>query len=95
MIDDTLAKLEDRIHAVESRGDGSRKELLALVAELRAELGAISETHADDAAALAHHVREAGSGGRVEDSIRSFESTHPKIVGLVRSLMNTLADAGI
>ena len=101
MIEDTLRKLEERIRASESAGDGARGDLLALVAELRSEFAEVAESHGEDAAAIAAHTeRIAGDDkgpatGAVADSMLEFESAHPRITGLLQSLMRTLADAGI
>lgn len=96
MIDETLSKLQARIRAAEGTSDSNRQELLELVAELRSELAAISETHTDDAARLAEHTHAAAEGAHgVEDAMMEFETAHPKIVGLVRSFLHTLAEAGI
>ncbi len=97
MIEETLRTLEERIRSAEGPGDPEREGLLGLVAELRSELAALSETHAEDAAHLAEHARDAGAapGTAIEDSVRDFETRHPRVTGLVRSLLQTLADAGI
>ncbi len=36
-----------------------------------------------------------GRAADVEDALLEFESAHPRMVGIFRSLMRTLADAGI
>jgi len=110
MIEETLRKLEERIQSSKRTGDGTRTELLALVKDLRTEFAAVAETHGEEAAAIAQRAQEAtrdgtvrGSGeptadGRaadVEDALLEFESAHPRMVGIFRSLMRTLADAGI
>jgi len=95
MIEDTLRKLEERIRSSERTGDGTRDELLELVAELRTEFAAVAEASHEDAAAIAEHAGHAAQGGPVADSMLEFESAHPRVVGLLQSLMRTLADAGI
>jgi hypothetical protein len=95
MIEDTLRKLEERIRASERTGDGTRTELLELVAELRTEFDAVARTSHADAAAIAEHAGQAAAGGPVADSMLEFESAHPRVVGLFQALMRTLADAGI
>ena len=98
MIEDTLRRLEERIEASEKTGDGTRRELLALVAELRREFADVAASHGDEAAAIAAHAdrteRSSAVSG-VEESMLEFESAHPKVVGLFHSLMRTLADAGL
>jgi len=97
MIDETLKRLEQRIRDSERTGPDAKEELLALVAELRSELGAMAETNEDDAAALARTAEAAADGPAeaVEESVLEFEAAHPRIVGLVRSFLQTLSDGGI
>lgn len=97
MIDDTLRKMEERIRSSTRTSDETRDELLALLVELRSELGRMAETHEDDARTLARHAAAAGEDaeGGVEESVLEFETAHPRITGLVRSFLRTLADAGI
>jgi len=97
MIEETLRKLEERIRSSERTGAGE-SELLALVAELRTEFSSVAASHGDDAAAIARHADDAAADGAIagmEDSMLEFESAHPRVVALFRSLMRTLADAGI
>ena len=97
MIDETLRKLEERIRSSQRTGDDAKQDLLGIVGELRTELAEISETHGDDARSLAGHAAAAADGtpNTVEDSVLEFEAAHPRIVGLVRSFLRTLSDAGI
>ena len=100
MIDETLDRLERRIRASTRTGEDAKSDLLAIVHELRAELAGVAVTHADDARAIAGHAAAAAErvdddDGAVEESIRGFETAHPHVVGLVRSFLRTLADAGI
>lgn len=94
MIEETLRRLEERIRASESASTDTRADLLDLVAELRAEFAAVAESHHDEAAAIAEQADLAAVAG-VEDSMLEFESAHPRLVATFRSLMRTLADAGI
>jgi len=97
MIDDTLRKMEERIRSSTRTSDETRDELLALLAELRNELGHMAETHEDEARTLARHAAAAAEDaeGGVEESVLEFETAHPRITGLVRSFLRTLSDAGI
>jgi len=97
MINETLRKLEERIRSSTRTNDESKQELLAIVDELRGELSGIAESHHDDARTLAGHAAAAAEGEEsgVEESVLEFETAHPRIVGLVRSFLRTLSDAGI
>jgi hypothetical protein len=105
MIRDTIRKLEDRIRAAGGATEETRRDLLGLLAELRGELEGLEDTHAADARTIAGRTLEAANGetfeeseGRLHDleaSVREFEETHPRLLAVVRSLLRTLADAGI
>ena len=97
MIDETLSRLEERIRSSQRTSDDAKRDLLALVDELRSELAGIAESHAEDAQALASQARAAAEDDEtvVEETMRELETAHPQIVGLVRSFLRTLSDAGI
>ena len=98
MIEETLRRLEERIRASESAGDNTRADLLDLVAKLRAEFSEVAAAHHDEAAAIARQAdlaAQAGPVADIEESMLEFDSAHPRLVALFRSLMRTLADAGI
>ena len=97
MIDETLDRLEERIRASQRTSDDAKQDLLALVGKLRTELADIAESHEDAARSLADHAAAAAEGAEsgVEESVLEFETAHPRIVGLVRSFLRTLSDAGI
>lgn len=97
MIDETLDRLEQRIRSSERTSDDAKQDLLALVRELRTELAGLAASHEDEARTLADHAAAAAEGveSGVEDSVLEFETSHPQIVGLVRSFLRTLSDAGI
>ena len=97
MIDETLKRLEERIRTSKRTSAEAKQDLLGIVGELRTELAEISETHHDDARSLAGHAAAAADGppSAFEESVRDLETSHPRIVGLVRSFLQTLSDAGI
>lgn len=108
MIDETMRKLEERLRAGADT-PGRRDELLGLLAQLQSELRELESTHADAArriAHLTHAAHEATSGGddpvaarnatdRLTESVREFETTHPTLTSLVRSVSDALAAAGL
>ena len=65
--------------------------------ELRSELAGIADSDEDAARSLADRAAAAAEGAEsgVEESVLEFETAHPRIVGLVRSFLRTLSDAGI
>jgi len=110
MHQDTLQKIEGRIRASESLDEGRRQELLSLLATLKVEVAELSKTHREDARAIAAFadasLREAtraeqdpvllnlslkGFGG----SVAGFEQSHPRLVQIVNSISQMLANLGI
>ena len=110
MLRETIARIEDQLKANDSLGAEKKQELLSLVAELKKEADVLAETHHEDARSIASFtetsVREATRGERNEEllshslegmklSVRSFEVSHPKLVGLVDAISRALWEIGI
>jgi prefoldin subunit 5 len=110
MIDDTLAKIEARLKSTEAIPAEKRRELQQLLATLKAEVGKLSKTHAEQAESIAGFTevsaREATrehqnpqllklSLNGLTSSVEEFEASHPKLVQIVNSISNTLANLGI
>ena len=110
MIHDTIGKIEERIRAAEAIGGESKSELLKLLAALKAEVGGLSETHAENAQSIAGFTavsaHEATRGEKnpelvdlslkgLSSSVQGLEESHPKLVHLVNSICTTLSNLGI
>ncbi len=110
MIDDTLKKIEAKIQAAPTASPESKAELLKLLAELHAELGKLGHSHAEQAQSIAGFAEvaahEATRGQRRPElaeharqglvaSVGEFESTHMRLVGIVRQICDALANVGI
>jgi chromosome segregation ATPase len=110
MIEDTLAKIEARLNSAEAIPADKRRELQQLLATLKAEVGKLSKTHAEQAESIAGFTevsaREATRTHRnpqllktslsgLKSSVEEFEKSHPKLVDIVNSISNTLANLGI
>lgn len=109
MSSERLAKLESMLRQNPNLPEGSRKELLDLVAGLRSEMARLDDSHAETAHQIADHAEAAlhaslkGSqpeqasqaAERLADSVREFEATHPRLVELVDQLAVTLSNMGI
>ena len=110
MIHDTIAELEARLQRSEAMPPESRGELLQLLATLRSEIAALSETHGEDAESIAgftsvsahEALRENRNPELVEislkglsGSVQQFEQTHPSLVQIVNRICETLANLGI
>jgi peptidoglycan hydrolase-like protein with peptidoglycan-binding domain len=110
MIEDTLAKIEARLDGAEVLTDEKRGELQALLNKLRAEIGGLSRTHAEQAESIAGYTelstREATRAKQnprllkhslegLSSSVEEFEKSHPKLVEVVNSISQMLSNVGI
>lgn len=110
MIPDTIEKIEARLRDNTSLKEESRRELLALLARLRSEVGDLAETNADQARSItgftALSTHEATRGEKnpqlaelslrgLKSSVEGFEESHPRLVQVVNSISNALANLGI
>ncbi len=100
MINETLRRLEERI-ASTTRSPDERAALLALLDQLRTEVREIGTDAQGTAAvhaagtAVAAATPDDDDGGGIDDKLADLEASHPRIAAVLRSLMQTLADAGI
>lgn len=85
MIENTIAELEAKIRA-EAIGEERKRELLQLLARLKAEAAARENQNLKP---LRNSVEE------LRSSVEGFEQSHPKLVQLVHSISNTLSNLGI
>ena len=109
MIPERLAKLEATLRNSANIPEGTRRELLDLVAGLKTEVGPLADTHgdvADEIADSAHAAVEAAMGNDQRSdkaaaieglaaSVSQFEVTHPRLVEIVDRLALTLSNMGI
>lgn len=108
MIDDTLNKLEARLKHSHNLSERNRRELEALVKELRREIDLLDdEERAESIAAFTESsAREALRDEKDEDlldlslqgldkSTRQFEASHPKLTSVVNNICHQLSNLGI
>jgi hypothetical protein len=110
MIEDTIVKIEARIKAGESINPARREELLQLLATLKSEMAALSQTHGEQAQSIASFAEvSAQEATRTQQnpqllklsleglghSVEGFEKSHPRLVQIVNSISNTLSNLGI
>jgi prefoldin subunit 5 len=110
MIEDTLAEIEARLNSTEAIPAEKRRELQRLLATLKAEVGKLSKTHAEQAQSIAGFTQVSAheatrqrqnpqllnaSLNGLKSSVEEFEKSHPKLVEIVNSISNTLANLGI
>ena len=110
MIQDTIAKIEERIRTADSVEDGHRAELLHLLGTLKSEVGELSQTHVDQAQSIAGFTAVSAHEATREQknpqlmrlsldglssSVAEFEASHPKLVEVVNRICLTLSNLGI
>ncbi len=110
MIEKTITQIESRIKNAGSIDDAKKKELLNLLSTLKTEVSELSKTHAEDTQSITGFtqvsVHEAMRGEKnpellklslqgLSASVEGFESSHPKLVGIVNSICLTLSNIGI
>jgi hypothetical protein len=110
MVQETISRIENALRANEALNEEKKRELLLLLGELKKEAAVLAATHHDDAKSIAGFtetsVHEATRRERNHEllshsldamalSVRRFEVSHPKLVGLVNTLGQTLWKIGI
>ena len=110
MLQDTISKIEGRIQSSAALGQEQRAELLKLLGQLKTEVTALSETHQEQAESIASFAdvsaREATrasknpqallhSIGGLQSSAGEFETSHPRLAGVVNRIASLLASMGI
>ena len=110
MLQDRIHQIEARISAAQNISDETRRELLALLASLKAEVAALATTQREDAHSIAHfadastheatrakkkpEVLEAALKG-LTGSVVGLEASHPTIVKVVNRIAVALSNMGI
>ena len=98
MIEDTIRQIEARLNASTVLTAEARRELLTLLATLRAEasqLPASERVVAEPSGGEAEPDSMQEHADRLRSSVEEFEESHPKVVQLVNHIANTLSGLGI
>lgn len=110
MIQDRIAKIEDTLQNAANLPAETKRELLALLAELKAEVAPLTTTHGEDAASIARFTDEsfheatraernseqtAAALSGLSASVEGFEVSHPRLVQIVDRIALTLSNMGI
>ena len=110
MIQDRIDKIESTLQSAPNLPAETKQELLALLAELKAEVAPLSATHSEDAASIARftdasfheatrHERKpeqtAAALSGLSASVEGFEASHPRLVQIVDRIALTLSNMGI
>ena len=110
MIKETITQIEARIKNDKSLNDDKKGELLNLLSTLKTEVLELSKTHAEQSQSITGFtevsIHEAMRNEKnpqllkislqgLSASAKGFETSHPKLVGIVNSICNTLSNIGI
>jgi hypothetical protein len=110
MMQDTISKIEGRIQNSAALDDEHRAELLKLLGQLKIEITELSKTHQEEAESIASFAelsaREATRASRnprvlghsiggLRSSVAEYETSHPRLAGLVNRIASLLANMGI
>ncbi|OGP72712.1 MAG: hypothetical protein A2V86_12125 [Deltaproteobacteria bacterium RBG_16_49_23] len=110
MIQETITQIEARIGKAESLNDEKKKELLDLLSTLKIEISDLSKTHVEQTRSITGFTEVSIHEAMREEknpqllklslqglstSVEEFESSHPKLVGVVNSICTFLSNIGI
>jgi hypothetical protein len=106
MIPERISHLEDILRTAPNIPYGTRRELLTLLAGLKAEVASLADTDAASVeqitgradAAVTAAIRRESSAEATEGlaaSVRDFEASHPRLVEIVDRLAVILSNTGI
>ena len=110
MIDDTIAKIESQLATSEHLSTERKAELLRLLEALKQEIAVLSRTDREGAQSIAkfaevstHEAFRTAQNPRLRElsvdglrsSVEGFEQSHPRLVQVVNSISQTLANLGI
>jgi hypothetical protein len=110
MIDDTIAKIQQRLRQASNLSPEKRGELQALIAQLKTEIAGLRQTDPDRAQRIATFAETSAHEatrpdpepettklaiGDLESSVAGFEAAHPKLTAVVNRIASTLSSIGI
>lgn len=110
MIHETIKTIEGRIGSAKVITPQNKKELLELIAKLKAEITELSRTKAEHAESITGFIdrstHEATRQDRnpellklslagLAESVKGFEASHPRLVSQVNYICTMLANVGI
>lgn len=110
MIDETISKIEARLKESGSVTEDAKRDLSVLLATLKTEVTALSQTHAEQAQSIAGFTQTSAHEATreqknpellklslegLETSVDGFEKSHPRLVQIVNRICTTLSNIGI
>jgi len=110
MIEDTVSNIEAKIRASDSITEERKRELLQLLGTLKSEVETLSKTNKEQAQSIAgftelstHEATRAEQNPQLlqlslkglSSSVDGFEKSHPRLVQIVNTISNMLANWGV
>lgn len=110
MINETITRIEQEISTNTSITAEQKQDLIDLIAGLKKEIATLGETHYEDASSIANYTETSFHEAMREKlnpellthslegmslSARSFEVSHPKLIGVINNIGRTLMNIGI
>jgi len=110
VIEETIKQIEARIQAAESLRPERRRELIELLATLKAEADELAKTHGEQAQSIvgfaqvtAHEATRTEKNPKLLDlslealrsSVHDLEKSHPRLAHIVNTISTTLSNSGI
>jgi hypothetical protein len=110
MIEKTIAEIKNKLQNAEALDEAKRAELNGLLSALESEVRDLSATKADHAESIAGFAHVSAHEATREDrnpqllklaiqglssSVKGFETTHPRLVGVVNAICTALSNLGI
>ena len=110
MIESRIEKIQSTIESSTNISSDAKTELLALVAGLRSEIEALSETHHEEASSITgfadvstHEAARSQKNPQLAEtaldglraSIQGLEESHPALVGAVNRFATALSNMGL
>jgi Domain of unknown function (DUF4404) len=110
MIDDTIAKIQQRLEQSANLPVEKRAELLDLIAQLKTEIKGVSASDPDQAQSIAgfaelstheatrdqpQSATKNSAISGLESTVKGFEAAHPKLTAVVNRIADALSNLGI
>jgi hypothetical protein len=107
---DTISEIEERIKNAGALKEDSRAELLGLLAQLKTQIGTLSQSNQEQARSIAgftdisaHEATRDPQNPKslthsilgLESSVHNLEQSHPQLVSVVNRIAQMLSSMGI
>jgi hypothetical protein len=95
VINETIARIEERIRAADSLSAAQRAELQGLLAELRREAGTLPPDALNATPEPVADEDVQSTVSRLSETLTAFEASHPRLTGVVNRISTFLSNMGI